>query len=110
MSAVQGLEQWEASGLPYTTPVAAPASQHQPSQLLPHQGQQSMWAGADAGTSDLVRCLLGARRGLLVVAQLTQPQDCVAALRIAEALGWPVVADVLSGTKLRRYHLSLLHT
>jgi isochorismate synthase/2-succinyl-5-enolpyruvyl-6-hydroxy-3-cyclohexene-1-carboxylate synthase/2-succinyl-6-hydroxy-2,4-cyclohexadiene-1-carboxylate synthase/O-succinylbenzoate synthase len=102
---MQGLEQWEASSLPYTTPVAA--SQQQPSQYLPHQGQQSLWAGADAGTSGLVECLLGAKRGLLVVAQLTQPQDCVAALRIAEALGWPVAADILSGAAHFKCNTSL---
>ena len=46
---------------------------------------------------ELLGCLGGARRGLLVVGQLTTPQDCMAALRIAQALGWPVAADVLSG-------------
>ncbi|EIE27179.1 Thiamin diphosphate-binding protein, partial [Coccomyxa subellipsoidea C-169] len=41
--------------------------------------------------------LAGAQRGLLVVAQMGHPEDCLAALKIARSLGWPVVADVLSG-------------
>lgn len=39
-----------------------------------------------------------AQRGLLVVAHLASHQDVVAALKIAQALRWPVVADALSGT------------
>ena len=100
-AALQGLEQWQASSSPYTTPVLAPAAQHRPSQYLPQHQQEHVfeaWEGSsDAAMSELLGCLSCARRGLLVVAQLTQPQDCLAALRIAEALGWPIVADVLSG-------------
>ena len=38
-----------------------------------------------------------AQRGLLVVAHLASHQEVVAALKIAQALRWPVVADALSG-------------
>lgn len=38
-----------------------------------------------------------AQRGLLVIAHLASHQDVVAALKIAQALRWPVVADALSG-------------
>lgn len=49
------------------------------------------------GEFELLRILAGAQRGLIVVAQMARPEDCVAALKIARALGWPMVADVLSG-------------
>ena len=32
-----------------------------------------------------------------MVGQMTRVEDAAAALKIAEALGWPLVADVLSG-------------
>lgn len=41
------------------------------------------------------------RRGLLVVGELQDSQQAAAAARIGVALGWPVVADVLSGERLR---------
>lgn len=52
------------------------------------------------GAVDGVLALLrSARRGLLVVGELGNPEDAVAARRIGAALGWPVVTDVLSGER-----------
>lgn len=48
-------------------------------------------------TSLLQRLTSSRTRGLLVVGQLMSPADVAAAAAIAEALGWPVAADVLSG-------------
>ena len=119
-ASAQGLEQWEASAKPFTSPVAlgtapwglAPPQQAQhgyglpaaaPWGLAPQHAHQEYGfpaaasCGGDAGAQELLACLAGAKRGLLVVGQLATPQDCVAALRVAQALGWPVVADVLSG-------------
>lgn len=42
-------------------------------------------------------CIAAARRGIIVVGQV-RAEQAAAALRIAEGLGWPLVADVLSGT------------
>lgn len=42
-------------------------------------------------------CIAAARRGIIVVGQMTRAEEAAAALKIAEALGWPLVADVLSG-------------
>lgn len=41
--------------------------------------------------------MAAAQKGLIVVGQMTRAEDAAAALKIAEALGWPLVADVLSG-------------
>ena len=76
----QGLERWEASSLPYT------------------QGHVPLGSGGLADSPGAcIPALLTARRGLLVVGELPRAEDAVAALRIAAALGWPVVCDILSG-------------
>ena len=88
---VQGLQRWEESDIPFTVPLAHPGPFY-PSDLY------SAPSTADAGAMQLAACLAGAQgRGLLVVGELKQPADRVAALQIAAHLGWPVVADVLSG-------------
>lgn len=56
---------------------------------------------ADASTAELLSCLAHAQRGLLVVGQMASPEDSVSALKIADALGWPVAADVLSGEHVK---------
>jgi len=53
--------------------------------------------GVNNELSGLVVMLARARRGLLVVGEQSDPGEVVAAARLAEALGWPVAADVLSG-------------
>jgi 2-succinyl-5-enolpyruvyl-6-hydroxy-3-cyclohexene-1-carboxylate synthase len=58
-----------------------------------------MLAGSP-GLTDLIATLRSAERGLLVVAELTSPEDVMAALNISKALGWPVAADALSGVLL----------
>lgn len=91
---LQGLERWEQSGQPFTAPVSA-----LPAWLGPPLAAQSLpsFSSSDAAASELLNTLASAQRGLLVVAQMARPEDCLAALKIARALGWPVVADVLSG-------------
>jgi len=79
----QGLERWEGSGLPYT------------SHALPVPGY-TLSSGAYAA-SPFMSCIAAARRGIIIVGQMTCAEDAAAALKIAEALGWPLVADVLSG-------------
>ena len=49
------------------------------------------------GFKQLLSMLGSAQRGLLVIAELTTAEDIVAALAISKALGWPSVADALSG-------------
>ena len=44
--------------------------------------------------------LRSARRGLLVVGEVSSASDVVMAARIGRLLGWPVAADVLSGLRI----------
>ena len=39
-------------------------------------------------------------RGLLVIGQLSEPEDIQAAVRLATSLRWPTIIDVLSGLKV----------
>ena len=50
-----------------------------------------------AGAAGTLSTLRGATRGLLVVAETCSAAEAVAAAAVARTLGWPVVADVLSG-------------
>jgi isochorismate synthase / 2-succinyl-5-enolpyruvyl-6-hydroxy-3-cyclohexene-1-carboxylate synthase / 2-succinyl-6-hydroxy-2,4-cyclohexadiene-1-carboxylate synthase / o-succinylbenzoate synthase len=78
---------WEASRCPFTFHVAAP--------LPPlHAGPPS------AALAEALALLAGAQRGMVVVGQLRDARHRVAALRIARSLGWPLVADILSGLRV----------
>lgn len=55
---------------------------------------------ASPAMSDLLATLGSAQRGLLVVAELTTAEDVTAALTVSKVLGWPLVADALSGKLL----------
>jgi 2-succinyl-5-enolpyruvyl-6-hydroxy-3-cyclohexene-1-carboxylate synthase len=52
------------------------------------------------GAPEALAAVLGARRGLLVIGELPTPEDVAAASQLAQLLGWPVAADVLSGELL----------
>jgi 2-succinyl-5-enolpyruvyl-6-hydroxy-3-cyclohexene-1-carboxylate synthase len=76
------LQNWLQSGAPHTT-------YHAP--------------GAGAGTALPPRFLAdldAAKRGLLVVGQLTSQEETTAVRSLAKILGWPVFADVTSGLRL----------
>jgi 2-succinyl-5-enolpyruvyl-6-hydroxy-3-cyclohexene-1-carboxylate synthase len=83
------LATWEASRLPFTLSAAVPAAAvgseaaAQPGPALAHA----------------LRVLAGASRGTVLAGQLRSGADRVAALRVARLLGWPVVADMLSGLR-----------
>jgi 2-succinyl-5-enolpyruvyl-6-hydroxy-3-cyclohexene-1-carboxylate synthase len=53
--------------------------------------------GSPYAAAPFISCIAAARRGIIVVGQMIRAQDAAAALKIAQALGWPLVADVLSG-------------
>ena len=100
-SCLQGLQQWEAGNAPFTT-----AAGLQPA--LPSSSGSLLSGGAFGGVSNLasdpaaqavLRTIVGARRGLIVAAELTSPEDVVAAAQLSQLLGWPVAADVLSGLR-----------
>lgn len=94
-----GLQRWEAGDAPFTaaTPAAAPAPALQLGDAVPLPAGAS--APANPAAREALQAILGARRGLIVAAELTQPEDVVAALQLSQLLGWPVAADVLSGLR-----------
>ena len=81
---MQGMKQWSECNAPFSAPIS--------------EASPRTMVAASLGMSDLMATLGSAQRGLLVVAELTTPQDVMAALAVSRALGWPVVADALSGT------------
>lgn len=52
---------------------------------------------ATPGLADEVARLLAAPSGIVVAGELQSAADAAAARQISAALGWPLVADILSG-------------
>ena len=50
--------------------------------------------------ADLVSVFQGAKRGLVIVGEMLSAQDTVRVMRVCRQLGWPIVADVLSGLRI----------
>lgn len=87
---LQGMHQWERLSSPFTQPVTAAHPVHM---------------RADApGLTQLLSTLGDAQRGLIVVAELTTAEDVAAALIVSTTLGWPIVADALSGERATQPH------
>ena len=80
---MQGLAAWEQSYQPFTQPLAGRLS----------TGSRRI----DSSLMDLLEHLRSQSRGLIVVGEQLDPTESVAAVQIAEALGWPLAADSLSG-------------
>ncbi|KXZ52491.1 hypothetical protein GPECTOR_9g535 [Gonium pectorale] len=103
---LRGLAHWQASQLPYTAHIsgaALPAAGPGLSQATGGGAAGMELAAHGAGGADVaaLRALLGgAKRGLVVVGELIDPRDILAARQICAVLGWPVVADVLSGLRV----------
>ncbi|GAQ91163.1 isochorismate synthase [Klebsormidium nitens] len=88
---LQGLERWQGSAAPYTSYVRSASS-----------GRDS--AGE---LSEIAEVLAGAKKGLIVVGgRGVGREDTWAILRLAEALGWPIVADAASGLRVLRARAS----
>ena len=82
VSILQGLESWEKSVTPFTESFILPAS------------------GQAYANGQVLDCLRSCDRGLIVIGQQTDPNEAIASLKIAEALSWPAIVDVLSGEYL----------
>lgn len=99
---LQGLGTWQAGQGPLTTHIQQAAGTATSSFHTSSSGGgvygSSLADGSEA--SGLRHMLAGARRGLIVVGELTDPRDIAAAVQMSQALGWPVVADVLSGLRI----------
>jgi isochorismate synthase/2-succinyl-5-enolpyruvyl-6-hydroxy-3-cyclohexene-1-carboxylate synthase/2-succinyl-6-hydroxy-2,4-cyclohexadiene-1-carboxylate synthase/O-succinylbenzoate synthase len=99
---MQGLASWESSKQPFTSVTLFPhhllATSPDPAA---HNFSSSVSAQAGGlGASTAMQSVLSAQRGLLVVAEMMTGEDSVAAAQLARVLGWPVVADVLSGLRV----------
>ncbi len=62
----------------------------------------SRWAAGAEAVEEVRRVLDGTGRGLLVAGRLDSDEERGAVLGLAERLGWPVYADVMSGLRLGR--------
>lgn len=121
---VRGLEAWQAGSRPFTAPAAPPAAALYP---MPAHAAHPTASGskgndnnssdssaysaalasasaadsdADYATAELCALLATAKRGILVVGELLSPSDAALVVRIGRRLGWPVVADILSGLRV----------
>nr|XP_043623438.1 protein PHYLLO, chloroplastic [Erigeron canadensis] len=92
-SCLKGLEFWVSSGQPFTNYI-------QPHNSLVHRNYQG-------GLNDVLGIIQGAKRGILLVGAIFKEDHIWATLLLAKHLGWPVVADILSGLRLRKYKNAL---
>ena len=76
---LQGLQSWESSVRPYTDSIVA------------SQGSQALLPG------EILQQMRACTRGLVVVGEQREQKEALACVQISETLGWPLVADVLSG-------------
>lgn len=88
-SCLKGLEFWVSSGQPFTNYIHSDNS------------------FARCNLADVLGIIQGANRGLLLIGAIFKEDDICAALLLAKQLKWPVVADILSGLRLRKYKSSL---
>jgi isochorismate synthase/2-succinyl-5-enolpyruvyl-6-hydroxy-3-cyclohexene-1-carboxylate synthase/2-succinyl-6-hydroxy-2,4-cyclohexadiene-1-carboxylate synthase/O-succinylbenzoate synthase len=105
---LRGLDTWQGSAEPYTTQVLNPgavaAAGSSLMQFQPASGNSSTNALAAAAAAPelghVLQLLLTAQRGLIVVGEQPHAGAAAAAVQLAQALGWPVAADVLSGLRV----------
>ncbi|KAI3796239.1 hypothetical protein L1987_38906 [Smallanthus sonchifolius] len=88
-SCLKGLEFWASCGQPFTTYIHSHSS------------------FAHSNLADVLGIIQGAKRGLLLVGATFKEDDICAVILLAKHLKWPVVADILSGLRLRKYRSSL---
>lgn len=88
LSCLKGLENWMSSGEPFTKYIW---SQHF------HE------LNATRGIIlEVIEIIQGARKGVLLIGAMHTEDELWAALLLAKHLMWPIVADILSGLRLRK--------
>ena len=94
---MKGLETWERSGTSLQN-ISFYSREHS------SKNNNVVLNGAGESNSKVMNQLLkvvgGAKKGLIVVGELVEPEDVAAAVQIGQLLGWPVAADVLSGLRI----------
>ncbi|KAL8268839.1 hypothetical protein R6Q59_002637 [Mikania micrantha] len=86
---LKGIEFWVLSGQPFTTYISSHNS------------------FAHSNLAAVLGIIQEAQRGLLLIGAVFEEDDIYAALLLAKHLKWPVVADILSGLRLRKYKISI---
>ena len=91
-SCLKGLDSWMSSVKPFTKYIQ-----------LQHSHASDDSQGQMAEVIEVIR---GAKQGLLLIGAIHTEDDIWAALLLAKHLCWPVVADILSGLRLRKLSTS----
>lgn len=89
LSCLKGLDFWMSNAQPFTNYIQLPYS--------------NGCNGTHNEMTEVLQVIQGANRGLLLIGAIHREDDIWAALLLAKKLSWPVVADVLSGLRLRKY-------
>ncbi|KAK9277137.1 hypothetical protein L1049_006676 [Liquidambar formosana] len=88
LSCLKGLDFWMSSAEPFTKYI----QMHHSHACNDAQGHMA----------DVIKVIQGANQGILLIGALHTVDEMWAALLLAKRLLWPVVADILSGLRLRR--------
>ncbi|XP_052198857.1 protein PHYLLO, chloroplastic isoform X2 [Diospyros lotus] len=89
LSCLSGLDFWMSSAQPFTNYI---------------QVHNSHGCGnTTSEMAEVLEVIQGANQGLLLIGATHREDDIWAALLLAKHLSWPVVADILSGLRLRKY-------
>ncbi|CAI0431018.1 unnamed protein product [Linum tenue] len=87
LSCLTGLDNWMCKGEPFTRYI---------------KFQHSCSTTNHATLTEVIETIQGAKRGLLLICALDTEDEIWNALLLAKHLNWPVVADILSGLRLRK--------
>ncbi|OAY31236.2 hypothetical protein MANES_14G092500v8 [Manihot esculenta] len=89
LSCLKGLDKWMSSAEPFT-------------KYIQMQNSLACYENTVISMKQVIEIIQQAKRGLLLVGAIHTEDEIWAALLLAKHLNWPVVADILSGLRLRR--------
>ncbi|KAF2321397.1 hypothetical protein GH714_040986 [Hevea brasiliensis] len=89
LGCLKGLDNWMSSGDPFT-------------KYIQMQNSLACNGNAPIPMKQVREIIQGGKRGLLLVGEIHTEDEIWAALLLAKQLNWPVVADILSGLRLRK--------
>ncbi|XP_074383455.1 protein PHYLLO, chloroplastic isoform X2 [Apium graveolens] len=92
LSCLKGLDSWMMIAEPYTNYIKIQNS--------------FAWSETHGSLTKVLNVIKGAKRGILILGAIHTEDDIWAALLLANHLRWPVVADILSGLRMRMYATS----
>ncbi|KDP31426.1 hypothetical protein JCGZ_11802 [Jatropha curcas] len=90
LSCLKGLDNWMSSAEPFT-------------KYIQMQNSLACYGEMHIPMAQVLEIIQGAKRGLLLVGAIHTEEDIWAALLLGRHLNWPVVADILSGLRLRKF-------